>query len=293
MKKKALIVTFKGGLGNQMFQYALYKKLESMGRNVIADLSWFKQYNKEFLLTRVFPRAVLKSEEAKEAIEGYKEAEANRGVICKKIHKVYPLGRYYMYEKEDTVFQPEVLKYKRGVLDGYWQTSKYWNDIRDVIKHDFSFLEVQDENVLNLIDIIESSNTVSVHIRRGDYLLPENQALFGNICTLEYYQKAIAYMRNKFSNIKIMFFTNDPEWVKEQFKLENAVYANDYINSEMPDWYDMYLMSKCNHHIIANSTFSWWGAYLNSKKDKTVIAPSKWLNGNRIEEIYEDNWIKI
>lgn len=293
MKKKALIVTFKGGLGNQMFQYALYKKLESMGRNVIADLSWFKQYNKEFLLTRVFPRAVLKSEEAKEAIEGYKEAEANRGVICKKIHKVYPLGRYYMYEKEDTVFQPEVLKYKRGVLDGYWQTSKYWNDIRDVIKHDFSFLEVQDENVLNLIEIIESSNTVSVHIRRGDYLLPENQALFGNICTLEYYQKAIAYMKNKFSNIKIMFFTNDPEWVKEQFKLENAVYANDYINSEMPDWYDMYLMSKCNHHIIANSTFSWWGAYLNSKKDKTVIAPSKWLNGNRIEEIYEDNWIKI
>ena len=264
-----------------------------MGRNVIADLSWFKQYNKEFLLTRVFPRAVLKSEEAKEAIEGYKEAEANRGVICKKIHKVYPLGRYYMYEKEDTVFQPEVLKYKRGVLDGYWQTSKYWNDIRDVIKHDFSFLEVQDENVLNLIEIIESSNTVSVHIRRGDYLLPENQALFGNICTLEYYQKAIAYMKNKFSNIKIMFFTNDPEWVKEQFKLENAVYANDYINSEMPDWYDMYLMSKCNHHIIANSTFSWWGAYLNSKKDKTVIAPSKWLNGNRIEEIYEDNWIKI
>lgn len=293
MKKKALIVTFKGGLGNQMFQYALYKKLESMGRNVIADLSWFKQYNKEFLLTRVFPRAVLKSEEGKEAIEGYKEAEANRGVICKKIHKVYPLGRYYMYEKEDTVFQPEVLKYKRGVLDGYWQTSKYWNDIRDLIKHDFSFFEVQDENVLNLIEIIESSNTVSVHIRRGDYLLPENQALFGNICTLEYYQKAIAYMKNKFSNIKIMFFTNDPEWVKEQFKLENAVYANDYINSEMPDWYDMYLMSKCNHHIIANSTFSWWGAYLNSKKDKIVIAPSKWLNGNRIEEIYEDNWIKI
>lgn len=293
MKNRLLVVKFKGGLGNQMFQYALYRKLKSMGRNVVADLSWFDLYDKEFSLQDVFPQVYFESYGARKAIEEYEMAHKNRGFFCKALQKLFPVFRYNMNEKEDSIFQPEILKYKRGILDGYWQTSKYWNDIKDDIKYEFSFEKVQDEKICELINIIKSCNTVSIHIRRGDYLLPENQVLFGNICTLEYYEKAIDYMKKKFSDIELVFFTNDAEWVKEQFKMENVVYANDYISDEMPDWYDMYLMSQCKHHIIANSTFSWWGAYLNDNQDKIVIAPSKWINGKLTKDIYEEEWIKI
>ena len=136
-------------------------------------------------------------------------------------------------------------------------------------------------------------NTVSVHIRRGDYLLPENQALFGNICTYEYYEKAIRYMRENVPNIRFVFFTNDSEWVKENFNMSDGFFANDYYEQEMPDYYDMYMMSQCKHHIIANSTFSWWGAYLGKNKDKIVIAPSKWMNGKETRDIYQSDWIKL
>lgn len=293
MKSKLLVVKFKGGLGNQMFQYALYKKLESIGRNVLADLSWFEQHNKEFSLPHVFPKVSLTDEGAIKVISEYKTACKNRGFFYRVLQRLCPLMRYQMNEKDDNVFQPTVLKYKRGILDGYWQTSKYWSDIRGDIRQDFLFSPIKEEKVLELINIIQSFNTVSIHVRRGDYLLPENDRLFGNICTLEYYEKAIEYIKNQYPDIKFVFFTNDAQWVKEQFQMENVFYANDYINDDMPDWYDMHLMSQCNHHIIANSSFSWWGAYLDQKIDKIVIAPSKWLNGKQAKDIYEENWIKI
>lgn len=293
MKNSLLVLKFKGGLGNQMFQYALYKKLLSMGRNVVADLSWYETYEKEFDLQNVFPQISINCKGAQNAVEEYEAAYKNRSFFCKVVQKIFPEQRYEMYEKEDITYQKEVLRFRRGILDGYWQTGKYWEDICHVISDDFSFPTVQDSNVTRFLRKLEPYNTVSVHVRRGDYLLPENQVLFGNICTQDYYERAIEYMKQAVPNAKFVFFTNDLEWVKDNFKIDNSIFAGDYINEKVPDWYDMYLMSQCNHHIIANSTFSWWGAYLGKNKDKVVIAPSKWMNGKPAKDIYWHEWIKI
>ena len=127
----------------------------------------------------------------------------------------------------------------------------------------------------------------------GDYLLPENQVLFGGICTEDYYENAISYMRKSVPNVKFLFFTNDVNWVKEKFNISNGYFVNDYYLDMIPDYYDMYIMSQCKHHIIANSTFSWWGAYLGCNNEKIVIAPSKWMNNCETKDIYQSDWIKL
>lgn len=293
MRKKLLVVKFKGGLGNQMFQYALYRKLQSTKNNVVADLSWYKEYEIDFALKKAFPLVVLDIHEAEEAAEKYRKSHKKRNLLCKILQKIYPELRYKMEEREEGTFQSKVLNYKRGILEGYWQTSKYWDDISDKIVQEYSFAKVNDIRASELLELISNNNSVSVHIRRGDYLAPENQELFGNICIKEYYEKAMSYIQKKVPDARFVFFSNDPQWVRDEFKEENAIYTDDYLNKEMPDWYDMYLMSQCKHHIIANSTFSWWGAYLGKNDNKIVIAPSKWINGKRMPDIYQDSWIKM
>ena len=100
-------------------------------------------------------------------------------------------------------------------------------------------------------------------------------------------------MKDKVGNCKFIFFSNDMEWVKRNYNIENAIYVNSTLFDNYQDWYDMYLMSMCKHNIIANSTFSWWGAWLNSNKEKIVIAPNKWVNLCDYKDIYPDDWIKM
>lgn len=290
---KEIVVRFKGGLGNQMFQYAFYKKLQSLNRNVFADLSWYDTNEVPFLLNDIFPAVVLNCDENGNRRKVYEKKHKNRSFMIKVMHKVFPLLRFKIQEKEDCVYQKKLLRYQRGILEGYWQTARYWETIAQEIIREFSFANINNEKLNELLEIVKANNAISVHIRRGDYLKLENQVLFGEICTLEYYEKAISYVRSKVENPKFIFFTNDAEWVKEQFNIKDAIFATDYINGEMPDWYDMYMMSQCKHHIVANSTFSWWGAYLGKNENKIVIAPSKWINGKATKDIWQKEWIRI
>lgn len=288
---KIVVVKFQGGLGNQMFQYSLYKKLEHLGRNVIADISWYETWNKKFELLDVFPNVSIRIDEDANLTDTYKMAQKQRSIFEKIIHKAFPNFQYRLNEKQDGTYQKEVLSYKRGILDGYWQTAEYWKDIEEQVVSDFEFNAFNQSKELS--KIMKCYDVVSVHIRRGDYLLPENQELFGEICTEDYYEKAMRYMREKVPNVRFLFFTNDPDWVKEKFKISDGYFINDYYGEEVSDCYDMFMMSQCKHHIIANSTFSWWGAYLGNNKDKIVIAPSKWMNNRETKDIYQPEWLKL
>ena len=143
---------------------------------------------------------------------------------------------------------------------------------------------------------IETKNktAVSVHIRRGDYL--DNNEVYGGICTEEYYKKAIAVMKEKFADALFFVFSNEPEWVKEWL---NCTYKGEdrFVVIEGTDedtgYLDMFLMSRCKHHIIANSSFSWWGAWLNPDKNKKLIAPAKWFNNQNMRDIYTKEMIRI
>ena len=132
---------------------------------------------------------------------------------------------------------------------------------------------------------------VSIHIRRGDYLLPRHWANTGSVCQLPYYKNAIAEMENRITGPSYYVFSDDISWVKENIPLKKAVYVT--WNKGEDSWQDMMLMSHCRHHIICNSTFSWWGAWLNPRKEKIVIAPCRWFQHKETPDMYPKEWIKV
>ena len=142
---------------------------------------------------------------------------------------------------------------------------------------------------------IQKSKSVSLHIRRGDYI--SNKTYYANhgICNLSYYNKAVDYLRKKLGNdIKIFAFSDDPNWVYENLKLPvEIIFINN--NSSEKSYEDLRLMVNCDHNIIANSSFSWWGAWLNQNPDKIVISPQKWFGNNRMKnpDITPSTWLKF
>ena len=192
------------------------------------------------------------------------------------------------YRQTDTA----VLRRKQGLIEGYWQSVQYVDMVRDELRRDFRFQEKNDGGLRNMTGAVKSCNAVSVHIRRQDYL--KSSALYGGICTDEYYEKAIAHMLRQAADAVFYFFSDDMAWVRETYReLKNAVFVSREMFDDYEDWYDMWLMSCCRHNIIANSSFSWWGAWLNGSMDKQVIAPRKWIAGKEISDICPESWIRI
>lgn len=287
--EKELIISYYGGLGNQMFIYALYRFLESRGKNVRADMLYYYTPNsRDFVLTKVFPNTNI-----------YKAHSYN----IKKYKVIAPYvedGKGFQYYIEPGVmngvksFADERLldnNLEWGYLQGYFQTRVFAQEIEDILRHEFAFCETKDNKLQNVIRDIRAKNAIAVHIRRGDYL---NVAkMYGGICTEDYYKEAINRIRVAVEEPIFYFFSNDIEWVKNNFSQEDAIYIESKMFDDYQDWYDMYLISECKHNIIANSSFSWWGAWLNRNENKIVIAPGKWVNADSMKDIYPESWIRI
>ena len=142
---------------------------------------------------------------------------------------------------------------------------------------------------------IEQTKSVSIHVRRGDYLLPENQALFGNICTDSYYERAMKAVTDRHPGCIFYLFTNDLEWA-EGWMEKYSNKGNKMILVDLPeekDYEAFVLMSRCRHNILANSSFGWWASYFNDSPQKLVIVPEKWLNGWDCRDIYREDMIKV
>lgn len=294
-----VIVRAMGGLGNQLQQYALYRKLEHMGRNVRLDTSWFRSESlqkdvnaaRELELDRLnpLPYREASGDEIRSVLGRlWEEPEKTVSKIKRKLNPaVNPV-----FEESD-MYHEDVFAMEQKYLVGYWACEKYYADIMDILRADISFPKSSDSELQSkndrIIKQMEESRSVSVHIRRGDYLNDINRELFWGICTESYYHRAIEYMKEKFPGAKFFLFSDDILYVKEHYRGEE--YQIIDWNQGKDSFYDMMLMSHCKYHICANSTFSFWGARLNPRTDKVMIRPSVHKNTQVcIPEQMKDLW---
>ena len=290
------VIFLQGGLGNQMFQYAFYLALKHKHFDVECDISMLlhqKQHN-GYELSRLFGIQLNKDCYLFNIVRLYYYCRTHQNnLLCSVLLNI--LRRMYYALVLDTApssFFSDIVKTRKNLFLGYWQSEFFFKEIKNDIFHAFTFkIELLSLKTLSVLEDIKRGNSVSVHIRRGDYLLPENLQLYGNICTIEYYQKALTVICERVSQPSFFVFSNDIAWVKEHINIPNSIYVN--FNSGSDSWQDMFLMSQCKHNIIANSSFSWWGAWLNRNTNKIVITPSRFINLEENSDIIPDTWIRI
>lgn len=272
-----VIVRVMGGLGNQLQQYALYRKLETLGREAGLDLSWFDreiqknmQAPRKLELNRLegLSMRTVSTEEVR-ALLGRRYEERER-VLEKVKRKLNPsLARVF---EETDMYHPEVFGWQNRYLVGYWACEAYYADILGRLREEIRFPESADPRNRETAEEMEESESVSLHIRRGDYLDAANISVFGNICTQDYYDGAVSYMKERYPRAVFYLFSDDSDYVRERYR--GPEYRVVDWNKNENSCYDMELMSRCKHNICANSTFSFWGARLNGHGGKIMIRPS-------------------
>lgn len=207
------------------------------------------------------------------------------------LSKLLKLERYV--ENFDYKFQAKALATTAGTryLFGGWHTQKYFESISDEIKNIFVFPEVVDSVNRQILVRISRNTSVSIHIRRGDYNNHINSSMFGSVCNADFYRRALAEIQKRIPEFLLVVFSNDHSWARENIQYENSVFVD--WNGGRNSWIDMYLMTNCDHNIICNSTFSWWGAWLNSNPDKIVICPDRFISTDYETQVFPESWIKI
>lgn len=282
------IVDFFGGLGNQMFQYAFLKKLEIKYPQTKIISFIYDQYNSchnGFELEKIF-NIKLEQSTLKDwtYLSDFYPVGAKFYTV---LNKLFAMRRVCFGPKSSCImiddqscYYPEVFALnplKSYCFHGVWQNTEYFNDIKDIITNAFSFKKELDKNNTDLLKRIKVSNSVSIHIRRGDYLNYDKSYLLDR----DYYLKAIDLIKSRVKDSTYFVFSDDIQAAKEILKgIDNVVFINN--NSGTSSYIDMQLMTNCKHNITANSTFSFWGAYLNNSPEKLVIAPKKTFNNNKV-----------
>ena len=281
-----VIVRLQGRLGNQMFQYALIKSLQASGKEVYIDSNMLK-YDNNYNELGLFP---LVGKEIQEATTDMvcKLGDCNKSFFHKVKRKTLGYKKTHILER-GYAYYDDVFKMDDVYLEGYWQTERYFKAIENEIRHVFIFPEITDEANKCLQAEMQSCNSISMHIRRGDYLNAKNAPVHGNICTVTYYENAIDYMKEHVENPRFYIFTDDAKWAREQYQDREMFVVVDQNHGDQ-SYRDMQLMGCCKHNIIANSSFSWWGAWLNDNKDKIVVAPPKWFNTDKTPDIWCEGW---
>jgi len=272
-----------GGLGNQMFQYAVGRQLAIINNcQLTLDLSELLNHNSINYTARQFELDIFNINYARKIYPDTKPTfkdKFNRKFITRYVNET------------GHVFNPAVLK-SRGLvyLNGFWQNEKYFKGVEDTIRKEFTFKTEPEKDLESNIVLISSVNSVSIHFRRGDYVSNQNANEFHGVVKEGYYKKAMETVKDSVVSPHFFIFSDDINWVKENFKIQEPhIFVSNSKNSIKND---MLLMSLCQHNIIANSSFSWWSAWLNQNKNKIVIAPEKWFN-NIPTEIIPAEWIKI
>lgn len=295
-----IITKLSGGLGNQMFQYAAARSLSlKWHQKLMIDTSLFSIHHanvdKRSYALGIFKniRPVFSNNFLSSGFYMHSRWD-NRirniaGIKKRKVLKEIT----HSFNNSFNEIEPPVL------LDGFWQSEKYFKLHQNIIRSDFEFSEFdeKDKNIHVLEDILRNES-VSVHVRRGDYVKYGTDNMFSGLCDSDYFQMAIKKLSEEQGNKKFYFFSEDPEWVKNNLIHDNLnatiVTGN---TSNYDSWKDLYLISKCKHHIISNSSFSWWGAWLNNNPAKRVIAPKIWFKTYDPfylqNDIVPESWIRL
>ncbi|SHI03252.1 Glycosyl transferase family 11 [Butyrivibrio fibrisolvens DSM 3071] len=284
-----IIIKMQGGLGNQLFLYGLYKELLFLGREVKMDnnAGFIEDPLRDPVLSKLgISYDLAEDKEIRKMRDSYMDPLSRiRRKLTGRKNKDY-------YEALDGNFDETVLKADDIYLNGYFQSEKYFNDdsVRQELRADICKNKeryMSESDVADLRQEIANANSVSMHIRRGDYLTPVSKETYGGICTDEYYEKAMDLVKEKNPDARFYIFSNDIDWCKEKYKdTDNVSFVS--LTGDDSDIKEFFLMSECRHHILANSSFSWWAAFLSAADDNKSlnIVPSKWTNTRQMKDIY-------
>lgn len=287
-----IIVKVQGGLGNQMFQYAFGRALaEKHSQDLYLDCSEYLRPSckREYGLDHFNIRA------KKASCGDVKSMVTPHFALRKKLKKIfavpYSLSSTHILERNFN-FQPSILEFNCGYFDGFWQTQKYFSGISDIVRKDLTFKDAVKYSGGETFAKITSLNSVSLHIRRGDYVKVKRTRKRFSVIRAGYFKRAVEYMRSKLDTPHFFIFTDDPKWVSENFPA-----GEDYTLVSSSGMYeDLFLMAQCRHNIIFNSSFSWWGAWLNGNPGKIVVAPDMWFTPHYkldYSDVVPEEWIKL
>lgn len=285
-----IIVNLKGGIGNQLFQYALGRHLSIKNKTELKlDISDLNQANKIGNIYRSFD---LYQFNIKAPISTHEEIK-NLKYTYGRLSKICQFFSVKILRQYNLLFDQKILDLPDNTyLDGYWQSPKYFEEIREILLNDLSLTETLSSVADSYFKKIQNSNSIALHVRRGDYVKnPKVLKEFG-ICSNDYYTKAYQTIIKNVSEPTFFVFSDDIEWVKANITLpKETIYVND---PKLKAVEELFLMSKCRHNIIANSSFSWWSAWLNTNESKIVIAPTPWFNLTPYDkDLIPKSWLQI
>lgn len=286
-----------GGLGNQMFQYAVGRSF-SLERNIplYLDTQDFAEYtlHNGYELDRIFAikTRLATDNDLRKVLSWRAFSPFRRQLLFKKqLRKLR--GSRMIVDTQFSSWKQITEVPDTAYLMGNWQTEKYFNEIQDVIRSDFSFKQPCIGRNVKLTNLIDNSTAVSLHVRRGDIAANPASLAFHGLCSLDYYQRAIEHVTDRVANPTFFIFSDDIPWARENLQLKHSCHYVEN-NKGIESYNDMRLMSLCQHHIIANSSFSWWGAWLNSNPNKIVVSPKVWTVADfDTSDIVPDAWIKL
>ena len=286
------IVKLQGGLGNQMFQYAAARGISN--EFIYFDHSTLEQNNSdtEHFTARNYELGIFKNIKAHKA-SSYQVKLFTDSSIFFKIPRFFLKPLFIKQKENEYILFPERFRFKFRYFDGYFQSEKYFKHIQKQLLSEFEFPPFDIKNESLKTQIINTPNSVSIHIRRGDYLKSPFIFDVHGVLPLSYYYNAWQILQSTYSKLSIFIFSDDINWAKANLKFQkdniHFISGNDSNNA----WKDMALMCSCKHHIIANSSFSWWGAWLSNNSGK-VIAPDRWFNpanvNFNIHDFIPNNW---
>lgn len=287
-----IIVKIWGGLGNQMFQYAfgISKSLRLLDR-LKFDVTAYKDYKlRKFELEDAFSLKLDLADQ--DEIQDFK---AVTRYPLRKIFNVLGISIDKYVRENEFGFQENIFNLKGSrYFDGYWQSPKYFEEFEEEIRGLFSFPKPLSESAKSYLEKINQALSVSLHIRRGDYVSDKSTNDTHGTCTKEYYVNGVGKVLAAYPEAHFFVFSDDLDWARlnTEFLPNRTIIESSSMES---DWEEMFLMSRCRHNIIANSTFSWWGAWLNRNPDKMVISPKQWFAKEEIStvDLIPQTWIRI
>ena len=294
----SIIVQLNGGLGNQLFQYAFARSLSvQLKREFRLDLAPFATYYKAdpYGLGKFNIKEQIARDSDLLGFIWLRKHNAFFRFIYHRLRLKY-LFSFFYYIERTFMYDQQVSSSEASYYEGFWQTEKYFKNIEDELRKEITLKASFSEHSQEILEQIEKTNAVSLHVRRyaSEHINP-----WHGFCSLEYYVEAINLIAKSFPNPHFFIFSDNYPWVIENFLpiLESLGHPFTLVeNDNGKNSEDMILMSHCKHHIIANSSFSWWGAWLNPRKDKMVIAPKKWFANapkNDTRDLLPEGWIKI
>lgn len=291
-----------GGAGNQMFQYACGKALaRSKNTDLRLDLTYlldrtprrdFVFRNYDLGVFKAEPRFTFLSKFARQLPIPLVYPGLSRTITVVK----HILGVQKIVSERKFGFHPEIFSIKGNVyLDGYWQSEKYFQSIAGEIRKDFSFRNPLRGDIKNMADKIRSVNAVCIHVRRGDYVSSPSASKVIGFAGDRYYEQAVKLITELVRQPHFFVFSDDIAWCRENIR---TAFPAEFIGSDCAGgkWYEhLELMTLCKHFVIANSSFSWWAAWLSSYSGKIVIAPKKWFNDPNLDskDLVPEDWIRL